>query len=300
MIEFRLVEFIDAPSFSQIFADSLPALRGGGFWWEKYPEAVTDQQKEALYASFFEELHSEDGGMLWEVLVDGIRVMYNAGTLVEGRVYWRLAIVGRDQYGSSSFFYRNDYPVAEKAFWVSLGVTSHVAQITGPNTPIHLHYLNRASDGKMDYPILFKQYPEGPPYEGFIEILVGEPSDEDEGFIPFDASEPAFWRQPVSAIDAIPEGAVRSHEGKLWESTVANNVWEPGVSGWREYVIGGVAPWQQPTGAHDAYSTGERVTHDNPNDGGAIWVYESAINANTTEPGRDGTFDRWWTPVAAA
>ena len=28
-----------------------------------------------------------------------------------------------------------------------------------------------------------------------------------------------------------------------------------------------------------------------------IWIYESAIDANTTEPGRDGTFDRYWTPV---
>lgn len=56
-------------------------------------------------------------------------------------------------------------------------------------------------------------------------------------------------------------------------------------------------PWVQPTGAHDAYGIGDRVTHDNPNDGSNIWVYESTIAANTTEPGRDGTFDRWWTPI---
>lgn len=58
--------------------------------------------------------------------------------------------------------------------------------------------------------------------------------------------------------------------------------------------------WVQPTGGHDAYQTGDRVTHDNPNDSGAIWIYESKINANTTEPGRDGTFDRWWQPVQPA
>jgi hypothetical protein len=57
-------------------------------------------------------------------------------------------------------------------------------------------------------------------------------------------------------------------------------------------------PWVQPTGAQDAYAIGDLVTHDNPNDGGEIWVYESNINANTTEPGRDGTFDRWWRPVS--
>jgi len=58
-----------------------------------------------------------------------------------------------------------------------------------------------------------------------------------------------------------------------------------------------VQPWVQPTGAQDAYATGARVTHDNPNDGGNIWVYESAIDANTVEPGRDGEFDRYWTPI---
>lgn len=56
-------------------------------------------------------------------------------------------------------------------------------------------------------------------------------------------------------------------------------------------------PWVQPTGAQDAYAIGDRVTHDNPNDGGNIWLYESKIDANTTEPGRDGTFDRWWEPI---
>lgn len=62
----------------------------------------------------------------------------------------------------------------------------------------------------------------------------------------------------------------------------------------------GPQPWVQPTGAQDAYSIGERVIHDNPNDSGTIWVYESVNDANTTEPGRDGTFDRYWTPVNPA
>jgi len=30
-----------------------------------------------------------------------------------------------------------------------------------------------------------------------------------------------------------------------------------------------------------------------------VWIYESAIAANTTEPGNDGTFDRFWTPIEA-
>ena len=62
----------------------------------------------------------------------------------------------------------------------------------------------------------------------------------------------------------------------------------------------GVVPeWVQPTGAQDAYAIDAEVKHDNPNDGGNVWLYKSKIAANTTEPGRDGTFDRYWLPVEA-
>ena len=45
--------------------------------------------------------------------------------------------------------------------------------------------------------------------------------------------------------------------------------------------------WKQPTGAHDAYNTGDKVSHNGKH-------YTSNIDANTTKPGSD---DRWWTLV---
>lgn len=97
------------------------------------------------------------------------------------------------------------------------------------------------------------------------------------------------------------------YEGVLYRVLQAHNTqagWEPPnvpalFTPFRDPVAG-PQPWVQPTGAQDVYAIGERVTHDNPNDAGNIWIYESAIDANTTEPGRDGTFDRWWTPVSLA
>lgn len=74
------------------------------------------------------------------------------------------------------------------------------------------------------------------------------------------------WVQPVSAVDAYPRGAVRTHKGQEWESTVVANVWEPGVSGWRltpERDESGTeipSAFVRPTGAHDAYLTGELIT----------------------------------------
>lgn len=60
---------------------------------------------------------------------------------------------------------------------------------------------------------------------------------------------------------------------------------------------GSINAWVQPTGSQDAYDIGEMVRHPNTNDGGTVWVYRSKIAANTTEPGTDGTFDRYWEPV---
>ena len=54
------------------------------------------------------------------------------------------------------------------------------------------------------------------------------------------------------------------------------------------------------TGVSGSYVTNVLVTHDNPNEGGADWVYRSKLAANTTEPGRDGALNRWWEPVSSA
>lgn len=96
----------------------------------------------------------------------------------------------------------------------------------------------------------------------------------DAGAAPGDA-----WRQPTGAHDAYPAGWVVTHGGAQWESLTPANVWEPGVTGWREVVTDPEAPpeWVQPTGAHDAYQIGDRVTYN-----GAI--YTSLISDNVWAP----------------
>lgn len=42
------------------------------------------------------------------------------------------------------------------------------------------------------------------------------------------------WVQPAGAHDAYPINAMVTHGGKNWRSTVASNVWTPGVYGWIE------------------------------------------------------------------
>ena len=58
----------------------------------------------------------------------------------------------------------------------------------------------------------------------FAKVLI-----PDENIIP-------EWEQPNST-NPYQIGDKVTHNGKTWENTVANNVWEPGVYGWQEINI---------------------------------------------------------------
>lgn len=87
------------------------------------------------------------------------------------------------------------------------------------------------------------------------------------------------WIAPAGAHDAYPPHRLAAHNGKMWESLTTANIWEPGVSGWREVSVDGAPPpeWLAPTGAHDAYRIGERVSFDGK-------VYTSIIAGNVHSP----------------
>lgn len=78
-------------------------------------------------------------------------------------------------------------------------------------------------------------------------------------------------------------GDLRSHGGTLWKCVQAHTSqpdWTPGTvpALWTHAAPANVIPeWVQPTGAHDAYQTGDRVTFQGS-------VYESLINANVWSP----------------
>lgn len=63
-----------------------------------------------------------------------------------------------------------------------------------------------------------------------------------------------------------------------WPPDQTPALWAVEASGGEE---GEPAPWVQPTGAHDAYPLGARVTHS-----GKVWV--STADANVWEPGAYG------------
>ena len=80
------------------------------------------------------------------------------------------------------------------------------------------------------------------------------------------------WVDPATALTRPMKGAKRTHKGKLWRSTIDHNVFEPGVSGWKlepetdpetgETIY---PPFNRPSGAHDAYRKGWRITGEDGN-----------------------------------
>jgi hypothetical protein len=105
------------------------------------------------------------------------------------------------------------------------------------------------------------------------------------------------WQQPQGAHDAYPLGMMVTHEGLDYRSTLAANAWAPSPESnfWDVVPPLPPQPWKAPTGSADAYAQGDRVTHFV--EGRETDLWESNIPANTTEPGTDGTFDRWWAPI---
>lgn len=82
-----------------------------------------------------------------------------------------------------------------------------------------------------------------------------------------------IWK-PSNAYDI---NTIVLHNGTRWRSTVKGNVWEPGVSGWRD-ADQDIPSWIQPTGAHDAYAKEAVVKHNTH-----LWT--SLVDANVWEPG---------------
>ena len=118
-----------------------------------------------------------------------------------------------------------------------------------------------------------------------------------------DESGYPLWAQPSGAHDAYNIGDIINYNGTLYQSTIDGNVWSPDVypAGWKAYIEAPTEPeepepeepttypeWVQPTGAHDAYNTGDRVTYNGK-------VYESIINGNTWSP---DAYPQGWEEIA--
>lgn len=111
--------------------------------------------------------------------------------------------------------------------------------------------------------------------------------------------------QAIEVSDLYPEYAVGveykqndrfNYEGRLYkvnQDHTSQEQWVPGETGTEslytnlEQAEDGYLVWTMPTGAHNAYNTGDIVHYPTASD----QLYKSLIDGNTTVPGSD---ERWW------
>ena len=107
---------------------------------------------------------------------------------------------------------------------------------------------------------------------------------DDDGYV--------IWAQPSGAHDAYKKGDIVNYKGTLYRSLIDGNVWSPDVyaAGWElvkenpeepeepeEPVTEEYPDWVRPTGAHDAYNTGDIVKYNGK-------LYQSTMNGNVWAP----------------
>lgn len=94
-----------------------------------------------------------------------------------------------------------------------------------------------------------------------------------------------YWRTGITITqDDITNGKHRyQYNGKLYKCVQAHSTqadWTPDKTPalWVEVSLDEFPEWKQPTGSHDAYKKGDKVTHN-----GKKW--SSDVDANVWEPG---------------
>lgn len=91
------------------------------------------------------------------------------------------------------------------------------------------------------------------------------------------------WYKQWRSGEALAVGDRRAYEGVLYEVIQAHTTqddWTPDITPalFKKVYTEEYPEWVQPTGAHDAYAKGDKVTHN-----GSKWI--SVVDSNVWEPG---------------
>lgn len=115
-------------------------------------------------------------------------------------------------------------------------------------------------------------------------LIIAEAIRTATGYLPDDQAETVTVLFPKWKADtAYAVGDRRQYDGLLYRCVQAHTSqegWEPPnvPALWVRTSVEEWPEWIQPTGSHDAYSAGDKVSHN-----GSHWI--SSINGNVWEPG---------------
>ena len=128
-------------------------------------------------------------------------------------------------------------------------------------------------------------------YDEILRTLIGSNSEKIVSTFTDENALKVIDLYPVWVVGiAVAKDSRYQYEGKLYKCVQAHTTqadWQPDVTPalWVMVSLEEWPEWIQPTGAHDAYAKGDKVTHSSKK-----WT--SDVDANTWEPGVYG-----WTEV---
>ena len=128
-------------------------------------------------------------------------------------------------------------------------------------------------------------------YDEILRTLIGSNSEKIVSTFTDENALKVIELYPVWTVGiAVAKDSRYQYNGKLYKCVQAHTTqsdWQPDVTPalWVKVSLDEWPEWVQPTGAHDAYAKGDKVTHSSKK-----WT--SDVDANTWEPGVYG-----WTEV---
>ena len=128
-------------------------------------------------------------------------------------------------------------------------------------------------------------------YDEILRTIIGSNSEKIVSTFTDESAVKVTDLFPVWSVGiAVAKDSRYQYEGKLYKVVQAHTTqadWQPDITPalWVKVSLDEWPEWIQPTGAHDAYAKGDKVTHSSKK-----WT--SDVDANTWEPGVYG-----WTEV---
>jgi hypothetical protein len=154
-IRFDLITEINDTDFNRMFGDCIDNLNNGSYPWEGTPVAAGDNEakREYIRTQFQSHLNSADaGGVVFVCSEDGYALTMSSGFVEGTHFVGTMILIGRNQAGSKSYMYADEYHVAREAFWDEVNYLTWDFQTLGPGTAFFDHIATVYNDTVTNNP----------------------------------------------------------------------------------------------------------------------------------------------------
>lgn len=152
-IRFDLITEINDTDFNRMFDDCIDNLNGGSYPWEDTPVASGDNEaKRAYLRQQFQSHLDADNGVLFVCSEDGYALTLSSGFVNGTHFLGTMLLIGRNQAGSKSYMYSDEYHIAREAFWDEVNYLTWDFQTLGPGTAFFDHVATVYNDTVTNNP----------------------------------------------------------------------------------------------------------------------------------------------------